>query len=368
MNIPLFAVSLGQEEYAGVRRVLQSGQLSRGSEVATFERVFASFVKKKHAIAVANGTCGLHLAIKAQGWTDGDEVLVSPLTYIATGNALIYEKVRPVFVDIDPQTLNINPEKCFSAVTSRTRGLLGVHILGLPLIPDAFKPLIQEANLSVVEDACQAIGRVSSSFPVGHLGKISVYSFFENKPMTTGGEGGMIVTDDDYVAEQCRSWRDQGRSSAKNWIDNVVLGYNYRMTDMQAAVGLAQLSKLPSILAYRERVAAWYAEELTEVQGIYIADPTVLRRSWFAYFIHVDSLLLRQRIVNALRSHGVESREGYFPPLYRFPQFRHLGKKEDFPVCEWAYQSLLMLPIHNGLSRESVRHIAGIIRNVSEEL
>lgn len=252
IKIPLYQPTLDSEEEEAVVRVFRSRKLSRGFEVEQFENELSSLVGKKYVIAVNSGTSALHLAVKSLGWKRGDEVITTPYSFIDSSNVLLYEEVTPIFVDIDPRTLNLDLKSSANKITEHTVGILPVHIWGFLADVKGMFELKKMYKLTVLEDASQAIGKPSDLFPIAQVGEIAVYSFFENKQMTTGGEGGAIVTDDRNIAEVCRSLRDQGRSSEKNWLDHVRLGYNHRMTELQAAIGRVQLKKLPRFLEKRD--------------------------------------------------------------------------------------------------------------------
>jgi len=215
IKIPLYQPVFDKEEEKAVIKVIRSKKLSRGPEIEQFEKDFAKFVCKKYAIAVNSGTSGLHLAVKALGWEEGDEVITTPYSFVASSNVLLYEKITPIFVDINQDTLNLDLKRVANIISKNTVGILPVHIWGLPVDADKLGSLKKHYNLSVLEDASQAIGKPSDLFPIGRVGEISVYSFYENKQITTGGEGGIIVTDNKKLAEVCRSLRDQGRSTKK---------------------------------------------------------------------------------------------------------------------------------------------------------
>lgn len=244
MNIPLYKPYVSNREIGAVLRVLKSKKLSRGQEVENFEREFAIYTNKKYAIAVNSGTSGLHLLVRAMGWKNGDEVITTPFSYIASSNALLFENVKPVFVDIDINTLNIDPKKIEEKINNKTIGMLLVDILGLPVDEDKLLKIKNKYKLQVIEDSCEALGRPDDDFTVGNLADATVYGFHENKQLTTAGEGGMIVTDNVEITQKCMAMRDQGRSLKKDWINNVILGFNFRMTEIQSAFGREQLKNI----------------------------------------------------------------------------------------------------------------------------
>ena len=358
MNVSLYKPEIGLGEENAVMRVLKSGSLSKGMEVSALETEFAMYVDKKYAVAVNSGTSGLHLAVRALGGKAGDEIITTPFSYIASSNALLYEGIKPVFVDIDPKTLNIDVNKLENKITPKTKGILLVHIFGLPGEKYNFLRLVKKYKLQVIEDACETVGRPSSHFPIGSYGSITVYGFFENKQITTGGEGGMIVTNNKNLFNLCRSMRDQGRSQKKNWIDNVILGFNYRMTEIQAAFGRIQLRKLDRMLYSRERIARLYGSLLRD-SNIEIPFVSHFSRSWFVYYVIFKDKDMRQKIKRILDKKGIKNSDSYFPPIPHFPLYRY--DKSKYPVCENISQRLLTLPLFTVLSKESVRCICRII-------
>lgn len=359
MKIPLYKPEIGIDEENAIMRVAKSGVLSKGREIQAFETEFSSYVDKKYAIAVNSGTSGLHLAVKALGWKTGDEIITTPFSYIASSNALLYEGIKPIFVDIDPETLNMDIDALEKKITSKTKGILLVHIFGLPAEKQKFLRLIKKYKLQVIEDACEAVGRSTKNFPIGTYGDVSVYGFFENKQMTSGGEGGMIVTNNKKIFALCRSMRDQGRSLQKErWIDNVILGFNYRMTEIQAAFGRVQLAKLDQMLGVREKFASIYTNLLRNT-NIKTPFPSQLYRSWFVYFILLKNKNTQQKVKKILDSENIKSSDSYFPPIPRFPLYRY--DKSKYHVCENVSERLLALPLHTSLSMESIKHICEIL-------
>jgi perosamine synthetase len=359
--IPLFKPHVGDAERAAILRVLARGVLSRGPEVRAFEEEFAAFVDRRHAVAVASGTAALHLAVIAIGWGPGARVLTAALGYIATANALLFKGVTPVFVDADSDTLNL----CFRKIDGRDAGtacgLLLTHFLGLPADPDGARRLREHAGLEVIEDASQAVGTPSPRFPVGRYGRAAVYSFQENKPLTTGGEGGMITTDDGSLADECRALRDQGRRAGSDWLAHVPLGYSYRLTELQAAIGRAQLRKLPAMLTRRAEIASQYGQLLAEEEGMEpLAKPVGLERSWFMYFVRCATRELRDRAERTLSAADIETRR-LLPSIPSFPAYRHLGTQQ-FPEALAAYDTCLALPLHAGMSAPAVVEVADALR------
>src|SRR3989344_3783913 len=254
---------LGQEELEAVRRVLNSGQLSLGPETEKFEQELASWVGAKYAVAVANGTAGLHLAVLASGITDGDEVITTPFSFVASTNCFLYERAKPVFVDIDPNTFNLDVNKIEAAITPKTKAILGVDIFGYPAEWDTLITIAKKHNLKIIEDAAEALGAEYKGKKLGSLGHPTVFAFYPNKQMTTG-EGGMIVTNDEDQYHYLKGLAKQGRGKDMQWLTHEYLGYNYRLTELAAALGRVQLKKLNQFLKDRNQIADWYGQQLRD--------------------------------------------------------------------------------------------------------
>ena len=361
-NIPLYKPYISINEKNALLRILKLGKLSRGKEVEKFEKKFADYVKQKYAIAVNSGTSGLHLAVRALGWKNGDEVITTPFSYIASSNALLFEGVKPVFVDIDPLTLNIDVNKIEEKITKKTKGILLVHILGLPVDLDGILKLKKKYNLQIIEDACEAIGRPNKDFTVTRLGDISVYGFHENKQMTSGGEGGMMVTNNSILVKKCWSMRDQGRSTKKNWIKNVILGFNFRMTEMNAVFGHEQLKIIDKILARREKIAQKYSLLLKDISGIVTPHQMISnKRSWFIYFILLKNKKTRNKVHGVLVENGIISSTNYFPPIYNFSMYS--GCNKGCPITDNISERLLALPMFYEMTDEEIQQVSNIIKN-----
>ncbi len=270
--------------------VLRSGQLSLGPRLGEFERAFAARVGAPHACAVSSGTAGLHLALRAVGVERGDEVLTSPFSFVASANAAVYEGARPVFADIDPVTLNLDPQAAAAAVTERTKALLPVHIFGYPADMPAFEGIAARHGLGIVEDACEALGaRHADGTAVGGRGNPAVFGFYANKQLTTG-EGGMIALGDAALKARIDSERNQGRAPDMGWLDHDRLGFNYRLSDIACALGIAQLGRLDEMLAARARVAALYREALAGIDDLVLPcrdDDAGNVRGWFVFVVQL---------------------------------------------------------------------------------
>jgi perosamine synthetase len=357
--IPLAQPEIGPREEELVLEVLRSGRLSLGPMGQRFEQAFAEFLGVEDAVAVSSGTAALHLGVRQLGWGPGDEVVLSPFTFVASANCLLYEGARPVFVDVDPETLNLDVEAAAAAVTGKTVGLLPIDIFGWPADWPAVEALAAERGLGILEDSCQALGAIDSEGrTVGTRGNFSTFAFYANKQMTTG-EGGMIVPTDAEAAARLRSERNQGRAVDMGWLDHDRLGFNYRLSDVAAAIGLAQVEKLPSLLERRAAVATAYAERLAEVPGVNA--PVAARgretRSWFVYVVRLADEVDRDAVIRALREVGIDSKD-YLPSIHLFPHIRELGYREgQFPVAEAASAHSMALPFFPAMSEEQIERV-----------
>jgi perosamine synthetase len=358
-QIQLSGPELGAREEELVLEVLRSGRLSLGPMGERFERAFADFLGVEDAVAVSSGTAALHLGVRQLGWGPGDEVITSPFTFVASANSILYEGAKPVFVDVDPVTLDIDPGAAAAAVTERTAGLLPIDIFGWPAAWPELEALAAKHGLGVLEDSCEALGAVDSEGRmVGTRGNFSTFAFYANKQMTTG-EGGMIVPTDPGAAARLRSERNQGRAVDMGWLDHDRLGFNYRLSDVQAAIGLAQVEKLPRLLERRAGVAAAYAERLAGVPGL--EPPLAARgrevRSWFVYVVRLADEVDRDAVIRALRERGIDSKS-YLPSVHLFPHIAALGYKEgQFPVAEAASAHSLALPFFPAITDGQIERV-----------
>jgi perosamine synthetase len=365
--IPLSGPDIGVREEELVLEVLRSGRLSLGPMGERFERAFADFLGVEDAVAVSSGTAALHLGVRQLGWGPGDEVITSPFTFVASANCLLYEGAKPVFVDVDPMTLDIDPDAAAAAVTGRTKGLLPIDIFGWPAAWPDLEALATKHGLGVLEDSCEALGAIDSEGRmVGTRGNFSTFAFYANKQMTTG-EGGMIVPTDPGAAARLRSERNQGRAIDMGWLDHDRLGFNYRLSDVSAAIGLAQVEKLPSLLERRAAVAAAYGERLAGVPGVEV--PLAARgqevRSWFVYVVRLADEVDRDAVIRGLRERGIDSKS-YLPSVHLFPHLAALGYREgQFPVAEAASAHCLALPFFPSLGEARIERVctelAGVI-------
>ena len=362
-EIPLARPVLGDAEEAAVLEVLRSGQLSLGPRVPAFEQAFAARLGVAHACAVSSGTAGLHLALRAAGVRDGDEVVTTPFSFVASANAPLFERARPVFADIDPRTLNLDPQAAAAAITERTAALLPVHIFGYP----ADMPAFEQIGLPIVEDACEALGAIhADGTPVGGRGHPAVFGFYANKQLTTG-EGGIVTTADAAVKAQVDSERNQGRAPDMGWLDHDRLGFNYRLSDVACALGLAQLGRLDDMLAGRARAAALYRAALAGIEGLELPceDFAGDRRGWFVFVVQLPRGTDRDVTIRALRERGVQSKP-YLPAIHLMTYYREtFGHREgEFPVCEDVAARSVALPFFPQLGEGQVERVAVALREI----
>jgi perosamine synthetase len=364
-TLPLAQPVLGEREEDLVLEVLRSGRLSLGPLLPAFEEAFAARLGVRCASAVSSGTAGLHLALRAVGVSDGDEVITSPFSFVASANVAVYERARPVFADIDPVTLNLSVDAAAAAVTERTAALLPVHIFGYPADIEGFEAL----GRPVVEDACEALGAVhADGVPVGGRGNPAVFGFYANKQLTTG-EGGMITMSSAAFKERIDSERNQGRAPNMNWLDHDRLGFNYRLSDIACAVGLAQLERLDTMLAGRSRVADLYRQALAGVEGLDLpcSDADGNRRGWFVYVVQLPRTVDRDDVVRTLGERGVPSKP-YFPAVHLMSYYRErFGHRPgEFPVCEDVAGRSIALPFFPEMNEGQVERVAVALRDVLE--
>jgi perosamine synthetase len=377
-QIPLAKPEIDAREEELVLEVLRSGRLSLGPMGERFEREFAAWLGVEDAVAVSSGTTGLHLGVRALGWGAGDEVLTSPFSFVASANCLLYEGVRPVFCDVDAETLNLDPAAAAAATGERTAGILPIDIFGYPAAMPELEALAAKHGLGLLEDACEALGAVDSDGrKVGARGNIAAFAFYANKQLTTG-EGGMVVARDPAVAARLRSERNQGRAADMGWLDHGGLGFNYRLSDIAAALGVAQLERLDTMLAERARVASLYEDALSQADFVFpraygeetrshrgvgggvgapISARGQERRSWFVYTVQLDREIDRDAVIARLAERGVASK-AYLPCIHLFPHLRELGYREgQFPVAEAASARSLALPFFPSMSESQVARV-----------
>jgi len=358
MQIYLSRPDITEKEIEAVCEVLRSPNLSLGPKLPEFEGAFTQYIGAKRAVAVNSGTSGLFLCMLALGIGQGDEVITTPFTFIASATTIMMAGATPVFVDIEPSSLNIDAAKIESKITDRTKAVLPVEVFGNPLGMDKVCEIAYKHNLAVIEDGCEALGSVLNGKKVGTFGKMSVFAFYPNKQITTG-EGGMILTDDDDLADICVSLRNQGRGKGDGWLSHERLGYNFRLCDINCALGIAQLSRIEEIKAKRSRVAKWYQEMLADDDRLIVpTEPDGCDMSWFVFVVRLaEGYTDRQRdnIIKAMRGEGIQV-SNYFPPVHLQPfmakQFGY--KKGDFPITESVCERTIALPFYNNLTKDEV--------------
>lgn len=365
-HFPTARPFIGKKEERYVLQALRSGILSIGPFVEKFEKLFAKTVGTKHACAVSSGTAGLHLGLIAAGVGKGDEVITSPFSFVASANAILYVGAKPVFIDIDPLTYNIDPKKIEAKITKRTKAIMPVHIFGQPADMGAIMRIARKHKIVVIEDACESLLSTYKGKKTGAFGQSAVFAFYANKQMTTG-EGGMLVTNDKKVDALCRSLRNQGRAPNMQWLDHDRLGYNYRMDEMSAALGLAQLENIRSLIEKRREVARMYAEALKPLRHV-IGIPSIARGSTHTWFVYVIALknprINRDAVIEALKKRGVHSKP-YLPSIHLFKFYKELGHRVgELPVSESVSERTLALPLYIGLTEKNIAHIAKILKDV----
>ncbi len=384
-KIPMSSPDLTELERQAVQAVLNTPTLSMGHWVADFEKAFRDLSGLKHAIAVSSGTAGLHLCVRAAGIGAEDLVLTAPFSFVASANVLLYENAVPVFVDVDPHTGNMDVKLAAEAVrdlceggvraerwlprrgagTKRVlKGILPIDVFGQPADLDALRKLTDDNQLKMIEDACEALGAEYKGRPVGTSGDYAVYAFYPNKQITTG-EGGVIVTNDEQGADMMRALRNQGRAPGDTWLQHTFLGYNYRLDEMSAALGVTQMSRLEELLQKRDRVARWYSERLSQIPGVEVpvVEPFTTRMSWFVYVVRFDRKINRDALAKRLEARGVAVRP-YFLPIHLQPYMRERFdyREGDFPVTEDLGRRGLAVPFSGVMTEDQVEDVCADLR------
>ena len=362
-ELTMSAASLDESDIQAVLGVMRSGRLALGPKTQAFERALAAYTGVKHAVAVGSGTAALHLIVKALGIGPGDEVLVPSFTFAASVNAFLYEGARPTFVESEPETYNLDVADLEHRITERTRAIMAVDVFGHPADWDGLERVAARHGLTLIDDCCEAIGATYKGRKLGSMGAAGAFAFYPNKQITTG-EGGMVVTQDDRLAELCRSYANQGRGEMGAWLQHDRLGHNYRLNEMSAALGLSQLNRLERFLARRAQVAQLYTERLAGMDGVQA--PRIrpeVRMSWFVYVVTLDEGSDRDRTIAGMEREGVPCR-GYFAPVHTQPYIRErFGElRGSLPRTEAIARRTIALPFHNDLEEQEVEHVLGVLR------
>jgi perosamine synthetase len=358
-SIPLARPDIGPRELELVSQVLSGDSLAMGPFTEQFERGIAQLAERRHAIACSSGTAGLHMGVRALGIGEGDEVITTPFSFVASANCLLYERAVPRFVDIEEDSLGIDPDLVDAAVTTRTKGILPVHVFGKPCRIDPIMATARRRGWSVIEDSCEALGTSLNGRPLGSYGDVSVFAFYPNKQVTTG-EGGIALADDPLVAETMASLRNQGRDSDGTWLRHVRLGYNYRIDEMSAAVGVAQLERRTELKAGRDRAARAYEQAFAGRDWVRLPQAGPGEEiDWFVYVLRLAPDIDRDALIGLLAARGVPSRP-YFAPIHLQPFYREAFgyKPGDFPVTERVAASTLAVPFSSRLSEDDVAYVA----------
>ncbi len=368
MKIHLSRPDITEKEIEAVCSVLRSPNLSLGPKVPEFEQAAADYVGRKRAVAVNSGTSGLYLCMLASGIAEGDEVITTPFTFIATVNCILMAGATPIFVDIDPDNLNIDPAGIEKKITKKTKAILPVEVFGSPANFDKVCQIAQKHNLPVIEDSCEALGSRLNGKKAGTFGKMSVFGCYPNKQITTG-EGGLILTDDDSLADTCISLRNQGRSKQGGWLAHERLGFNFRLSDINCAMGIVQLSRIEEIKAKRSQAAKWYQEILADEKRLVVpAEPAGCDISWFVFVARLtEKYTLQQRnsILEAMLAEGIQV-SNYFPPVHLQPFIvdKWGYKKGDFPITEAVSERTIALPFYNNLKKDDVAEVCKQLKKI----
>lgn len=386
ISVPMSLPDITDKEREAVAKVMSTNYLSMGPYVQSFEQSFREFTGAKHAIAVNSGTAGLHLCVRAAGWSDGDRVITTPFSFVSSTNVLLYERITPIFVDAEPLTGNIDTIQLKAAVEDlnsseaaaakwippkgdkggKLKGILAVDVFGQPADFDAINAAAKPYELPVIEDSCEALGAMYKDRPAGLLGDMGVFAFYPNKQITTA-EGGLVVTNDDKAAAIIRSQRNQGRAEGDTWLAHTYLGFNYRMDEMSAALGTVQMSRIDELIHKRNQAAEWYREELSDIDEIELPHTaaTTTRDSWFVYVIRVKDAERRDEVSQKLKALGIPVRP-YFSPIHLQPYMQERFGYEPgrFPVTEDLGRRGLAIPFSGMITREQIAAVGAALRQI----
>lgn len=372
VKIYLSGPDITQAEINAVTEVLQSRFLSLGPKVGVFEQAFKDYTGRKYAVAVNSGTSGLYLCLRAMGIGPGDEVITTPFTFIASATTIMMTGATPVFADIDPEYLNIDPAEIEKKITRRTKAIMPVEVFGNPAHFDNILAVAQNHNLPLLEDCCEALGSQLNGRMAGTFGIAGVFAFYPNKQITTG-EGGMVVTDDERLADLCVSMRNQGRGKSGGWLAHERLGYNYRLSDINCALGIVQLSRIEEIVAKRKRVAESYLDKLADEDRILLPrEPENARMSWFVFVIRLRDRFEKQdrdEIISKMHARGIQV-SNYFQPVHlmSFIAEQYGCREGDFPVTDQVCRRTIALPFYNNLTDEEIGEVCRNLRECLDEI
>ena len=366
VQVPLSSPDIDEKDIQGVINVLKSRFLSIGPKILEFEEKMAEYVGRKHTVAVNSGTSALHLIVKGLGIGEGDLVITTPFSFIASSNCILFERAEPLFVDIDEHTLNLDPDKTDEQLKNmkqeelkKIKAIIVVDSFGQPADWDRFKKIARKYNLILIEDSAEALGSEYKGIRCGSFGEAGVFAFYPNKQITTG-EGGILVTDNEELAMLARSMRSQGRGESGEWLDHERLGYNYRMDELSSALGCSQMERIEEILEKRSNVAEIYNKKLAEIKEAQIPyiSPNTTRMSWFVYVIHLKKGINRDGVIKYLNQEGVQCKP-YFTPIHLQPFYGEMfGYKEgDFPITEDVAGRTIALPFFNNLKEEQIDYV-----------
>jgi perosamine synthetase len=363
-DIPLSRPDLSALEQRLVLDVLRSGRLSIGPVLEEFESLVAERAGCAHGVGTSSGTAGLHLVLKALGVGPGDEVITTPFSFVASSNVVEYVGAKPIFVDIEPSSLNMDPARVEGAITDKTAAILAVEAFGNPKHMDRYAQIAARHEIPLIEDSCEALGCTHKGRRAGGFGRAGVFGFYPNKQITTG-EGGMIVTDDQRLADGCRSLRNHGRpvgsmgADQGSWLNHVQLGYNYRLSEISAAIGVAQMRRFDEMVEHRQNVAGWYLDRLMGVSDLIVptVDPDTFM-TWFVFVVRLETDYTRDerdRIIRGMRMHDIGVAD-YFPCIHLQPHYRKkYGYTEgDFKIAESVSGRTIALPFHGRMTEHEV--------------
>jgi perosamine synthetase len=378
MKVPLSSPDIIEKDIEAVVGVMKTRFLSIGPKVVEFEKRMGSFSGTKYAVAVNSGTSALHLIIRGMGIGEGDVVITTPFSFIASSNCILFERGRPLFLDIEEDTLNLDADKVEEKLESMSReelakvkALLVVDAFGQPAEWGRFRQIGKKYNLKLIEDSAEALGAEYKGKRAGSLGEVGVFAFYPNKQISTG-EGGILVTDNEELARVARSMRSQGRGESGEWLDHERLGYNFRMDELSSALGCSQMERIEEILDKRKAVARMYGEKLAEIEEVEVpfVSPDTTKMSWFVYVVRLKKEIDRNKVIKYLNEEGVQCKP-YFTPIHLQTFYRKLfGYREgDFPITEDVSSRTIALPFFTNLKEEQIDYVVEKLRKgIYEEI